>query len=147
MEISIAGKAVPRFSRSAIAGFTREALAAIRRAKGATTDADEVSIVFVGDDEMKSLNRKYRGKNKTTDVLTFPAEDDDSPGGSRQLGDIVISIDQAKRQAADEGHSLAAEVRYLIVHGLLHAYGHDHETDDGAMNALEMKVRARVGLE
>ena len=94
----------------------------------------ELSIAFVDDEIMRGLNRKFRRKNKTTDVLTFPDE-------------IVISLDQARRQARDEKHSLATEVRYLIVHGILHALGYDHETDDGEMNALELRVRGRVGLE
>ena len=85
---------------------------------------------------MRELNRKFRRKNKTTDVLTF--SDDDA--------DIVISLDQARRQAADEKHSLATEVRYLVLHGILHALGYDHESDHGEMNALELRIRARVGL-
>ena len=98
---------------------------------------------------MRNLNRQFRKKNKTTDVLTFPADDSDAdPNASgRPLGDIVISIDQARRQATDQKHSLATEVRYLILHGILHALGHDHETDNGEMNALELEVRGKVGLE
>ena len=96
---------------------------------------------------MRDLNRKFRQKNKTTDVLTFPADDsyDDPARNGRPLGDIVISVDQARRQAADEKHSLATEVRYLILHGILHALGYDHETDDGEMNALEVKCGGRWG--
>jgi len=96
-----------------------------------------VSIVFVDDRTMRKLNRQFRHQNKTTDVLTFP--DDDSC-------EIVISIEQARRQARAEKHSLATEVRYLVLHGLLHALGYDHETDQGEMNALELDVRERVGL-
>jgi probable rRNA maturation factor len=89
---------------------------------------------------MRELNRKFRRKNKTTDVLTFRGDD------SSHLGDIVISIDQARRQAADEKHSLATEIRYLVLHGILHALGYDHEIDKGEMSALELRVRERVGL-
>jgi probable rRNA maturation factor len=121
---------VPRLSRAAISVFVRDVL---RAAHGRFA---EVSIAFVSDAEMKRLNRQYRGKNKTTDVLTFPG---DRP-------DIVISLDQARRQATDEKHSLAMEVRYLLLHGVLHALGYDHETDAGEMNALELRVRGRVGL-
>ena len=98
---------------------------------------------------MRNLNRQFRKKNKTTDVLTFPADDSYvDPGQSgRPLGDVVISVDQAKRQATDEKHSLATEIRYLILHGILHALGYDHETDQGEMNALETEVRGLVGLE
>ncbi len=87
---------------------------------------------------MRNLNRKFRNKNKTTDVLTFPGEDS---------CEIVISVDQARRQARDEKHSLATEVRYLLLHGILHGLGYDHETDSGAMNELEVEVREKVGLE
>lgn len=131
MNVDVSGPAVPRLSRAAMASFVTDVLRAAR-ARG----IEEVSIAFVSDAAMKRLNRQYRNKNTTTDVLTFPG---DRP-------DIVISLDQARRQAADEKHSLATEVRYLVLHGLLHALGYDHETDGGEMNALEMKVRGRVGL-
>lgn len=130
MNVDVSGPAVPRLSRTAISSFVHSVL---RAARGRFT---EVSIAFVSDAEMRRLNREYRGKNKTTDVLTFPG---DRP-------DIAISLDQARRQARAEGHSLATEVRYLVLHGVLHALGYDHETDDGEMNALEMRVRGRVGL-
>ena len=131
MIVDVSGPAVPRLSRAAIASFVRDVLRAAR-ARGIA----EVSIAFVGDAAMRRLNRQYRHRDKTTDVLTFPG---DRP-------DIVISLDQARRQANDEKHSLATEVRYLILHGVLHALGYDHETDEGEMSALEMKVRGRVGL-
>jgi len=125
---------VPRLTRRDIATFARRVLRAV------DAEPDELSIAFVDDDAMRELNRKFRRKNKTTDVLTFP-------GDGPLLGEIVISVDQARRQAADEKHSLATEVRYLILHGILHAMGYDHETDNGEMNALELKVRAKVGLD
>jgi len=131
--VEVTGGAVPRLPRREIAAFVRRILKHLKR------DVQEVSIAFVDDAAMTSLNRKFRRKNKTTDVLTFP-------GDGPFLGDIVISLDQARRQAADEKHSLATEVRYLILHGILHALGHDHETDDGEMNALEVQVRPMVGL-
>jgi len=127
VRVEVAGRAVPRLSRRAIAAFARRVL---RAARGSI---DELSIAFVDDAAMRALNRKFRRKNKTTDVLTFPDE-------------IVISLDQARRQARDEKHSLATEVRYLIAHGVLHALGYDHETDNGEMNALELRVREKVGL-
>ena len=96
-----------------------------------------MSIAFVNDAAMRRLNRPYSRRDKTTDVLTFPGE----------RPDIVVSLDQARRQAVAEKHSLATEVRYLILHGVLHALGYDHETDDGEMNALEIRVRGRVGLK
>jgi len=125
---------VPRFPRRDIAAFTRRVLRQL------DVRADDVAIAFVSDDAMRRLNRDFRRKDKTTDVLTFPGDE------PTHLGDIVISIDQAKRQARDEKHSLATEVRYLIVHGVLHSLGYDHETDAGQMNALELKVRSKLGL-
>ena len=128
MNVEVSGPAVARLSRADIAAFAQRVL----RAAGAKGIA-EVSIAFVDDAAMRRLNRQFRGKDKTTDVLTFETE-------------IVISLDQARRQAAEEKHSLATEVRYLILHGILHALGYDHETDYGEMNALEMRVRQKVGL-
>jgi probable rRNA maturation factor len=140
---------VPRFSQREIATFARRVLATMRKLRRLDFDVSDVSIAFIDDEAMLSLNQKFRKKKKTTDVLTFPADDSyaDPSRPGRPLGDIVISVDQARRQAADEGHSLTIEVRYLIVHGILHALGHDHETDRGEMNTLELEVRGAVGLE
>ena len=124
---------VPRFPRREIAAFARRVLKETRQ----TDVVGTITIAFVDDDAMRELNRKFRHKDKTTDVLTFSDED----------ADIVISLDQARRQAADEKHSLATEVRYLVLHGILHALGYDHETDQGEMSALELRIRARVGLQ
>jgi probable rRNA maturation factor len=132
--VEVTGPAVPRLSRREIASFVRKVLRHLDHG------VEEASIAFVDDAAMTSLNRKFRHKNKTTDVLTFP-------GDFLFLGDIVISLDQARRQARNEKHSLATEVRYLLLHGILHAMGYDHETDNGEMNALEIKIRAKVGLQ
>ena len=147
--VEVTGEAVPRFSRRDIAAFTRRVLLALEKLGRMPEQISEVSIALVGDETMTSLNRRFRKKGRTTDVLTFPADDsynDPSQKGVRPLGDIVISVDQAKRQAAEQKHSLATEVRYLILHGVLHALGYDHETDRGEMNALELEVRELVGL-
>ena len=142
--VEVTGAAVPRFSRREMAEFVRKVLIALR----VDDEINEVSIAIVDDDAMRTLNRQFRKKNKTTDVLTFPADasDADPQAPGHPLGDIVISIDQARRQAADQRHSIATEVRYLILHGILHALGYDHETDSGEMNALEVKTREKVGL-
>jgi len=146
--VEVTGAAVARFSRREIAAFTRKVLLAIEKLDRLSEDITEVSIAFVDDEAMTELNRKFRHKRKTTDVLTFPADDsyNEPSAKGRPLGDIVISVDQARRQAADEKHALATEVRYLILHGILHALGYDHETDRGEMNALEVEVRELVGL-
>ncbi len=95
-------------------------------------------VRFVSDREMRQLNRLYRNLDKTTDVLSFPGED--SPEGDH-LGDVVISVPTARQQAHRAGHAIETELRVLILHGLLHCLGHDHETDDGEMTALEQKLR------
>ena len=147
--VEVTGTAVARFSRREIAEFVRKVLIALDRLHRIDNEISEVSIAVVDDDSMRNLNRKFRRKNKTTDVLTFPADESDADPHvkGRPLGDIVISIDQARRQAAEQKHSLATEIRYLILHGTLHALGYNHATDDGEMNALEVEVRAAVGLE
>ena len=146
--VEVTGAAVPRFSRRDIAGFTRQVLKAVGKLGLLEEKISEVSIAFVDDAAMTELNARFRKKKKTTDVLTFPADDSysDPDQTGRPLGDIVISLDQSRRQAADEKHSLATEIRYLILHGILHALGYDHETDDGEMNELEVEVRGMVGL-
>jgi probable rRNA maturation factor len=148
-EVEVTGEAVPRFSRRDMAAYTRRVLLALEKMNRLPEEISEISIALVDDEAMTALNRKFRRKSKTTDVLTFPADDsynDPSQKGRRPLGDIVISIDQARRQALDEKHSLATEVRYLILHGVLHSLGYDHETDKGEMNELEVQVREMVGL-
>ena len=146
--VEVTGVAVPRFSKREIGAFTRQVLLALEKMDKLEEEITEVTIAFVDDEAMTELNKKFRNKRKTTDVLTFPADDsyNEPSAKGRPLGDIVISVDQARRQAADEKHSLATEVRYLVVHGLLHALGYDHEADTGQMNALEVEVRELVGL-
>lgn len=147
--VEVTGAAIARLSRREIAQFARKVLIALDNLGRITAEISEVSIAIIDDEAMRNLNRKFRKKNKTTDVLTFPADDSDADprAKGRPLGDIVISIDQARRQATEQRHSLATEVRYLILHGILHALGYDHTTDDGEMNALEVEVRGKVGLE
>ncbi len=148
MNIEVTGTAIPRFNRREITAFTRRVLLTLEKLDRLADEITDVSIALIDDDAMKTLNRRFRHKNRTTDVLTFPADHTygDPHRRGRPLGDIVISVDQAKRQAAGEKHSLATEIRYLILHGVLHAMGYDHERDNGQMNALELQVRVAVGL-
>jgi probable rRNA maturation factor len=106
------------------------------------------TVAFVSDRAMRELNRMWRGKRVTTDVLSFPAEqaEFEKVAGS-SLGDIAISIEQAARQAKQHGLSFENEIAQLIVHGLLHLSGYDHETDHGEMNRLELKLRKRLGID
>ncbi|MDQ2854965.1 MAG: rRNA maturation RNase YbeY [Acidobacteriota bacterium] len=109
-------------------------------------DAD-VTIVFVSDRFMREINRTWRGKRGTTDVLSFPANQDEfEKAAGLNLGDVFISVEQAARQAAANGLSLEEEIAQLILHGLLHLCGYDHETDNGKMNRLEVRLRRRLGI-
>lgn len=106
-----------------------------------------VTVAFVSDRAMGELNRRWRGKRGTTDVLSFPAEQDEfEKAEGATLGDVVISVERAGRQAAEHGLSFEREVEQLILHGMLHLCGYDHERDDGEMNALELRLRRRLGI-
>ena len=94
------------------------------------TGASEVSISFMTADEIRALNRDYRGKDSATDVLSFPVNNEFLTGQGRPLGDIVICIDIARHQAEEYGHSLERELTFLVVHGMIHLLGFDHETPE-----------------
>lgn len=98
------------------------------------------AVRFAGDRTLRRLNREFRGKDKATDVPSFPGEE--SPDG-RHLGDVVISVEAARRQAAELGNAVDRELRILCLHGLLHCLGYDHESDDGEMDRLERRLRKR----
>ncbi|MDT4952365.1 MAG: putative rRNA maturation factor [Acidobacteriota bacterium] len=105
------------------------------------------TVAFVLDRGMRELNRRWRGKGGTTDVLSFPAgQDEFEKVEGLRLGDVVISVEQAARQAGEHGLSFDTEVAQLILHGLLHLCGYDHETDRGEMNRLELRLRRRLGI-
>lgn len=102
------------------------------------------SVAFVSDRRMRELNKYFRGIDRSTDVLSFPHEPDEftSPEPTGFLGDIVISAEQAARQARENKLTLEGEVKQLILHGVLHLCGYDHETDNGEMNARELELRS-----
>jgi probable rRNA maturation factor len=105
------------------------------------------TVAFVSDRLMRELNRRWRGRRGTTDVLSFPSgQEEFEKGEGLSLGDVVISVEQAARQAAEHGLDFEGEVRQLILHGLLHLCGYDHERDGGEMNALELRLRRRLGI-
>jgi probable rRNA maturation factor len=101
--------------------------------------AGEVALVVAGDRLLQRLNRDYRGKDEPTDVLSFQGD-----GKEDGLGDIVISVDTAERNARSLGRSLPQELEVLALHGFLHVLGHDHETDDGTMDRIERRLRRRL---
>ena len=115
--------------------FARKALDAIGQHESSAT------IAFVSDKKIRELNRQFRGVNKATDVLSFPAEE------KVNVGDIAISVETAAAQARENGLTFDDEIAQLILHGLLHLAGYDHETDNGKMNRLELKLRRKLGIE
>lgn len=107
----------------------------------------QVTVLLTTDNEVRRLNRQFRGKNRPTDVLSFPAEPlQHAKPAERVAGDLAISVPTARRQAAAQGHALAAEIKVLMLHGLLHLAGYDHETDNGAMARHEQRLRAKLRL-
>ncbi len=100
-----------------------------------------VTIAFVSDSKIRSLNQQFLGINKPTDVLSFPGDIE-----TEELGDIAISVETAARQAEENGLTLHEEIAQLILHGLLHLSGYDHETDNGEMNRLELRLRRKLGM-
>lgn len=115
------------------------ARAALQRA--GAPDGASLTIAVTGDDVVQQLNRDYRGQDKPTDVLSFP-DGAALPAGGVYLGDVVISLAQAERQAQRGGHALTAELQLLVVHGVLHLLGHDHADPDekAAMWAAQADV-------
>lgn len=145
--------------RNTVRGSGIDARSVKRTAKallGAVGEGDAtLSVSFVGDVEIAEINRTHRGKDKATDVLSFPLAAGDVPAGpageespERLLGDIVISVDTARRQAADYDAPLEAEINRLLIHGVLHVMGHDHEEpgERERMRAEERRLADYIGL-
>jgi len=104
----------------------------------------DFTVAFVSDKKMRELNNNFRGKNSTTDVLSFPFEAGEFDAEDNNLGDIAISLEQAERQARENNLDLETEIKQLILHGVLHLCGYDHETDGGEMNMRELKLRDKL---
>lgn len=131
----------------------------LRAAADALAVKGEVALVIAGDRALRELNARYRGKDQPTDVLSFPGPCQSHAGGplgtkrdmcaacvgqAPGLGDIVISVDTAAANARALGRTLPQELDVLALHGFLHVLGYDHETDDGAMDRLERRLRRRL---
>ena len=133
----------------------RQFLALVRREL--KLQSAEVTVRLVSDAEIRRLNKIYRKKNKPTDVLSFPVTEQRTPrrftgrlpagGNNQQLGDIAISPATARRYAKKHGRPFIGEMRILILHGVLHLLGYDHEADDGEMDRVETRFRQRLGLQ
>jgi len=128
-----------RISRAVLQKFLEEIARRILRGRS-------VLCLLTGDDELRRLNRQFRGLDYATDVLSFPAGVDDLSNVIEACGEIAISLDRAAAQAAEHGHRLADEIRILMLHGVLHLSGMDHETDSGEMAEAEIRWRRRLDL-
>lgn len=119
----------------AIADLARKVLAECQAPAG------EISIAFFDDEYLHELNRQFRGKDRPTDVLSFPCDADDEDD---YIGDIAIAVQMAALQAEEFGHSVEMEIAQLVLHGVLHLVGHDHDTDSGQMDSLELQLRDKL---
>jgi probable rRNA maturation factor len=117
-----------------------------RRAQTAAGLGGDVDVLITRDRRMRELNRRFRGKNQATDVLSFAVAAAPLPNGHKRAGDIAISAQMASRNARRYGHSLEREIRVLILHGMLHLAGYDHEHDHGRMARRERELRRRLHL-
>lgn len=133
---SISAQALATLSSSGLARF-------LNRARAFVGVKGKVEVLLTSDAELKRLNRSFRGKNKATDVLSFPAPTEIA---AEHAGDLAISLETAARQAEAFGHSLRDEVRVLLLHGVLHLHGMDHEVDSGAMAEREVSLRKELRL-
>jgi probable rRNA maturation factor len=106
-----------------------------------------VNVLVTSNSELQSLNRQFLGKDKPTDVLSFPASPAAHSKAKGVAGEVAISADIARQNAARLGHSAAAEVKILVLHGILHLAGYDHERDNGEMARKEMRLRRQLNLE
>ena len=125
-----------------IGRFARRARRELHELRTSRCERSAFTVCLMDDRAIRALNARFRGRRKATDVLSFPT----GSRGNRFLGDIAISVDTARKNARREGHSLLEEIKLLILHGLLHLLGYDHETDKGRMTRKELRLRRRMGL-
>jgi len=144
--------AIEVVNRQRLCAIDAEQIARVAAAalEGAGRRGASLTVAFVRDPAIRKMNRQFRGKDYATDVLSFPvANAQDEAGFSLSesanfLGDMVIATDTAQRQAREAGHALARELSELVIHGTLHLCGYDHETDNGEMNRLELRLRKKI---
>ena len=133
------GKTVRTACEAALAGLPR---------KGQTM---EISVVLAGDDFIRQLNQQYRGKDKATNVLSFPSGELDAknPASTLFLGDVILAFDTVAQEAAAQKKTFRDHATHLLVHGVLHLLGHDHETDAEAeaMEQYEIKILKKLGVK
>ena len=134
----IAERKSKRLSPDALSTF-------LRRAQKAVGLKGDVNVLLTANEHMRRLNRQFRKKNKATDVLSFPA-DLASTSPEKYAGDLAISMEIARQSAQRLGHSLEDEIKILMLHGVLHLAGYDHECDSGEMGRTEDRLRRKLGL-
>ena len=127
-------RSTPILDRRGLRAFAQQLMADVAGGR-------EFTCMFAGDQALRRFNRDFLGKDYASDVLSFP-----SGSGTGSLGDLAISLDRVEDQAATYGHTVDTEVRVLMLHGVLHLAGHDHETDQGEMRKLETEWRLHYGL-
>lgn len=133
--------------RKKIAGLSPSTLARfVLRARRAVRVRDTVNVLVTTSAELRSLNRRFRGADKPTDVLSFPLSPPETRKSQRVLGDVAISADIARSNARRFGHSAGDEVKILALHGILHLAGFDHEKDNGEMARTETRLRQQLKL-
>jgi probable rRNA maturation factor len=121
-------------------GLVRET--ALRTLGSMRCRAGQVSVLLTHDAEIRALNRRFRGKDSSTDVLSFPGEE--GPDLGEHLGDVVISVETAARHAREAGWRLRDEIPFLVIHGILHLLGYDHVRDRGEMDRLQSRLARRL---
>ncbi len=144
-QVSATSSAVAQKAKFFRLPSTRTMAQFLTRAQAAVRLRGQVTVLVTSDAAMRDLNARFRGKEQPTDVLSFRSEHL-VRGTENVAGDVAISAETAIRQCVEQGHSLGAELKVLMLHGLLHLAGHDHETDAGEMQRREQSLRARLGL-
>jgi probable rRNA maturation factor len=134
--------------RKRMAGLSSSTLERfVLRARRAVPLSNPVTVLVTSSAELRSLNRRFRGMDKATDVLSFPSADEIAGEGKSSAGDVAISADIARENAQRLGHSIAEEIKILALHGILHLAGFDHEQDHGEMAHEETRLRQQLKLE
>jgi probable rRNA maturation factor len=139
---SVPDRQSPAASRSERLPSARTLSRFLSEARSAVRLRGQVTVLLTSDVAIRRLNRQFRGKNKATDVLSFPALE----MVAGVAGDLAISVETARRQAREQGHALGTEIKVLMLHGLLHLAGYDHEKDHGEMARRERLLRGRLRL-
>lgn len=131
-----------------VEALVERAVLAVLAAEAAPGEPLELSVLLAGDAAVRDLNARYRGQDRPTNVLSFPADAEALPGEPRLLGDLALAFSTCRREAGEQGKPLAAHLTHLIVHGTLHLLGHDHEVDEEAeaMEERERGLLAGLGL-